>query len=102
MTIAEFLEARIAEDEAEALNAPKMSDVYDANRLAFTDALRKRVLDECAAKRAILAGRKRSDSSMADDEWTMGWSDANYDALYALAAVYEDHPDYQQEWASRG
>jgi hypothetical protein len=58
-----------------------------------------RVLAECAAKRAILAGRKRSDSSMADDEWSMGWSDANYDALHALAAVYKDHPDWRPEWA---
>lgn len=27
-----------------------------------------------------------------------GWSDANYEALHAITAVYADHPDYRQEW----
>ena len=57
-----------------------------------------RVLAECEAKRAIVADRDRIDRSADGDEWSMGYSDANYSALHALAAVYADHPDYLPEW----
>lgn len=70
----------------------------DANAQHIARHDPSRVLAECAAKRAILEQRKGSDSSMNDDEWTMGYSDANYDALYAIASVYAGHPDFQQEW----
>ena len=97
MTIIEFLEARVAEDEAEALDAPKMSDVYDASRNAFTETMRKKALAECAAKRAILAecrpGTLDDLDSCEDDQPAPMW------VARTLAAVYKDHPDYQQEWA---
>jgi len=96
MTVTEFLEARISEDEADAINRVVLSST-DRRALTTDDA--ERAHAECAAKRAIIAGRKRIDRSANDDEWSMGYSDANYEAISALASVYKDHPDYKQEWA---
>jgi len=116
MGIVEFLEARIAEDEAlaRAASHQKIAGPFhgnwrhdslhlssmereDAKHIARHDPAR--VLAECAAKRAIVADRKRIDRSVGMHEWYSGYSDANYDALKALAAVYRDHPEYNQEWA---
>ena len=66
-----------------------------------------RLLAECAAKRAILAlAQKASDDEKAydDHEWQGTVASAEPltgDAiLYALTAVYKDHPDYQEEWTA--
>jgi len=97
MTITEFLEARIAEDEAAAradsdeMARSSVSIQFDCDtQVRFNPA---RVLAECEAKRAVigwwiegLIGYVR-----VDDELTC--------PLLPLAAVYKDHPDYQQEWA---
>lgn len=94
MTITEFLEARVAEDE------------YVANRellLGTTTPLTKmnaRVLDECVAKRAIIAEWEdpttfQTWGSEVDD----GYVIAIDKAVRALAAIYADHPNYQQDWA---
>lgn len=126
-TITEFLEARIAEDERVARSASpgpwSYSDIasvaggtiydptvaiasvgYDVDhvdsRIRRTrpdwqaDATGRhiarhdpaRVLAECAAKRAIL------------DEYT--GSPSTFQIVAHMAAVYSDHPDYQQEWAA--
>jgi len=100
-SIIAFLEARIAEDEAEAQKGGyhNASGVFARDNYGCLLIQPSRVLAECAAKRAIIAGRKRIDRSANPDEWSMGYSDANYEAIHALAAVYADHPDYQQEWA---
>jgi hypothetical protein len=94
MTITEFLEARIAEDEREA-NVCLASPEHTTRRWV-------RVLAECAAKRAILA--------LHEYEW-MGPDDAagkgcshDYEdwpcpTIRAIGSVYADHPDYRQEWA---
>jgi len=101
MTITEFLEARIAEDEARASSGwARLGD----SRWETTDygqdfLTPSAVLAECAAKRAIVAGRVRIDRSANDDDWSMGYSDANYEAVKALAAVYADHEDYDSGWA---
>lgn len=128
MNIVDFLLARIAEDEAEAhdatgarwvvhsgVNASMVNidptnvrdekwkygrfghvattshDAAYAEHIARHDPTR--VLAECKAKREIirwwvdgLIGYVR-----VDDELT--------NPLLPLAAVYADHPDYQQEWA---
>jgi hypothetical protein len=99
MTITEFLEARIADDERAALNAPKMSDPYDADMAAFTPELRQRMLAECAAKRALIAASKAWEDQRLDANL---WSMENLDesVVGILAAVYKNHPDYQQEWAA--
>jgi hypothetical protein len=68
-----------------------------------------RILAECAAKRAII---KQADEATSDryawiGEYCVGdkeraeayATDPGKLILEALAAVYSDHPDYQQEWA---
>lgn len=126
MTITEFLLARIEEDEDYARRAAfgwgaDWDSVPDnEDEWSFINAEGKkemvgsedadviihiarhdptRVLAECAAKRAILADRKRMDRSAGMDDWYAGYSDANHDALRALAAVYANHPDYETGWA---
>lgn len=96
MTITEFLEARIAEDEREA------NVCLDQYRRGEGGARSRwmRQLAECAAKRVIVTDRRHMDRSADPSEWAMGYSDANYAALNALAAAYKDHPDYRQEWAT--
>ena len=80
MNVTEFLEARIEEDERAAwdLMGEREGD---------------RTLAECKAKRAVigwwtegLIGYVRVDGELTNP-------------LLPLAAVYKDHPDYQQEWA---
>lgn len=113
MSIVEFLLARIAEDEEIAHVASDPSEVWevevsdahhtfaqvcavgdgavassvltvDAEHIARYDP--KRVLAECAAKRAII-------------EWHRNWPVlVEAPALHILAAVYADHPDYREEW----
>jgi hypothetical protein len=88
MTIIEFLEARIAEDEKQAAKHQE-----SASRHGWGDYT-ARVMAECAAKRAIV------------DWWcngVIGYVEVNGDLtnpLLPLAAVYADHPDYQLEWAA--
>lgn len=105
MTITEFLEARIAEDEADAASwrlaelephaVPGHPGAYllppEATEAPTLGAWgRDRVLAEAAAKRAII------------NEYTPYGS--GYDAWSAvmqhLAAIYADHPDYREEWKS--
>ena len=96
MTIAEFLEARIAEDEATLDAVPaaaKQSDDFDFggtdDYLRFTIGY-GRAVAECAAKQAIIEGLEPF--SILDDINAP-------ELLSILAAVYADHPDYRQEWA---
>lgn len=102
VSIAEFLEARVDEDEARASSGwTSLRDTRwetdDYGRNFLTPSA---VLAECAAKRAIIAQcREDHEDSMASRD------DATEVAsmvLYALAAVYAGHPDYQKEWAPRG
>lgn len=98
MTITEFLEARITEDEtrarefehdlARAMNGDygNYEAVHGATaqwsvlqRIGYSPA---RVLAECSAKRAIVEH--------------VGYHDIH--VLGALASVYASHPDYRQEW----
>lgn len=100
MNITEFLEARIDEDERSAndLMGEREGD---------------RVLAECAAKRAIIEAHPIT-HDVVEVSTRIKWGfacetcfrygdaveDHGYcDTLRALAAVYKDHPDYQQEWA---
>ena len=110
-TIAEFLLARIAEDE---------SDHYPYNSIDFGHYLEEvrfgcvdcgiqedracRVQRECAAKREIVGGWTVLDGNSPRwrnmDRDTIGAYHEWKDTLEVLAAVYKDHPDYQQEWAA--
>lgn len=120
MNIIEFLEARIAEDEALAQaaidqHAPEEweSELGSLNLwpedIAFwAQQTPARTLAECAAKRAILEqAQKASEVEEEFDDYV--WAGAgpervdpgNGDSiLFALAAVYKDHRDYQQEWTA--
>lgn len=119
MTITEFLEARIAEDEAVAREAAGVERgeyfVAALPNLLLEQVARfgpARVLAECAAKRAII-NEHEIDLEMRDPycdscaEWWKcvlgeGPPMVKYPCptVRAIAAVYKDHPDYQQGWAA--
>jgi hypothetical protein len=65
---------------------------YDTAPVISIDSTR--VLAECAAKRAII---EAFDPDAPDLDPYVG-----RDVIAMLAAVYKDHPDYQQEWALDG
>uniref|UniRef100_UPI003F493226 DUF6221 family protein n=1 Tax=Arthrobacter silvisoli TaxID=2291022 RepID=UPI003F493226 len=92
MNITEFLEARIAEDEAAARKDRRhWSEVPSP---AFSA---DRVLRDVASKRELI---KRL-TYVADYAWAGSYAvrDMGSEMIQALAAVYADHPDYQKEWA---
>lgn len=120
MTITEFLEARIAEDEALA-EAASVSmhgdrhkeswdygsyvlgcerDATEAQDRFITEFWPARVLAECAAKRAIieLADQVETMDYQITNEWGGGLEGTGDNILRALAAVYKDHHDYQETW----
>ena len=85
-TLADFLLARIAEDEAATRRIQSVGSCEPAYRPA-------RVLAECAAKRAIVEAFSEWDGSVYD-----GWTNAASIVLPALAAPYADHEDFRAEW----
>jgi hypothetical protein len=110
MTVTEFLEARIVEDEARALTANAwashggptqwIGQPGDGLVVRLGDGgphiaawSPTRVLAECAAKRSVI------------DWWingVIGYVEVDGEMtnpLLPLAAVYADHPDYRREWA---
>jgi hypothetical protein len=91
--IIDFLEARIAEDEA----AVREQSPGPPNECGSESAAplfgRARVLAECAAKRKILANVPL----VADIPAQVGGT-STY-VLMCLASVYSQHPDYQAGWA---
>ena len=99
MTLAEFIAARLDEDEAAAKADSIYFGPYPQSVGEFEGWLviqEERVLREVAAKRAILA--------LAAVEVAYG-REVDYDVrdaldvvLRHLAAVWSDHPDYRQEW----
>lgn len=114
MNITEFLEARIAEDEAAAEKLAGVAhsartQVYTGEEWVTTPVSTERILAECAAKRAII---KQAEEATSLNEYGISQScineaeaeqaraeDPGMLTLKALAAVYKDHPDYQQDWA---
>lgn len=94
MDITDFLLARIEEDEVRA-------NYY--GRLAMGTG---RVLAECAAKRALTTlhspGNYRGQEVCNDcgDWWDGSPIDYPCETIKILTAVYKDHPNYQEEWAT--
>lgn len=96
-----FLTARLDEDEARTKWKP--GEVYDGDRPPEPSPFltREREVREVEAKRAFLR-------SATDDLWggfgcVASGSESQacnvtQETLRALAAIYSDHPDYQQEW----
>jgi len=120
VTVTEFLHARIAEDESLAHEAIDdhphwLADGPDIEQYEggvssglLTNSRRPqanphianwdpaRVLAECQAKRVTIRACERGlEVDIACQE---GHSWQFETVLYALAAVYADHPDYQDEW----
>lgn len=94
ITLAEFLLARIAEDEAiarrrhAALGSPGPETTWGKAA--------KRTLAECEAKRRIVNAWRSG--FLEEDRYSTGWHDFHVHALCLYASVYTDHPDYREEW----
>lgn len=101
--LAEFLLARIAEDER-AISGDATVHLSGHIRNGDTPSLRiawdkRRVLAECEAKQRIVQCWIDAWNALcripAPEQLT---SDAFGEACQLLALVYADHPDYQPEW----
>jgi len=92
--IIEFLEARIAEDEAAAGQLEESGSGHPVQRTSFgiSPFSAGRVLAECSAKRRILGNVPL----VTDIPSQMGGT-SEY-VLMCLASVYSWHPDYQEGW----
>ena len=94
MTVAEFLRARLDEDEADARAITEGSwedaTLHGDHVLRWSPA---RVLAECEAKRRIVEFL-RPDPAMPVDSGRF----VAAGVLTLLAAVYSGHPDYDEEW----
>ena len=122
MDITEFLKARITEDEAQAQEA-----IEERARVAPDAAAEgpdmglqswpdvgvpavlvgpERILADCAAKREIIEEHysrmeEGQQGCVLCGHYTLdyGWEETGpCKTIRALAAVYNDHPDYQPEW----
>ncbi|MGH3222260.1 MAG: DUF6221 family protein [Streptosporangiaceae bacterium] len=129
MTIAEFLAARLDEDEAaaKACQAPspwKAADqewdhwiitdatgdvvIYDEGTPSLEEAAHiarhdpARVLRDVAADRKLLAAYAHAltaDFGITGEPYDAGWAEALELAVKIRAARFGDHPDYQKQWA---
>jgi hypothetical protein len=112
LTLADFLLARIEEDEKRTRAAGAVAGgdlmlaalpdaLFEGLRLAFP----ARVLAECEAKRQIIT-RYEYACQQADGHKAWETSDDGWEKIagalelccQSLAAVYADHPDYREEW----
>lgn len=121
MSIREFLLERIAEDEAAAESRAEPHAIHLQDQLgAFNPACPdcrglpgyERTMAESAAKRAIIEQHGPGESWYRDYcETCAEWWAAEVGegppgvpfpcpTLRAVAVVYKDHPDCQQEWAA--
>ena len=121
-TLAEFLLARIAEDEAVARDAGERRGLpYESPLYVVDDNYRhdqvgiypERVLAECEAKRRIVGiheldpievyswGTTGGGCGLCDHSCETGgntWGHDPCETLKALALPYADHPDYDEAW----
>lgn len=91
MTIAEFLLARIADDEAIAAHS-------DGGLMDDAHFSKARVLAECEAKRRIVA-RWQAYGRDNLGPYRSGYTAGMEDAILAHALSYADHPDFSEAWA---
>jgi len=109
VTITEFLEARIAEDEARASSGwARLGDSrWETTEYGQDFLAPSAVLAECAAKRAIIADHSEFVEAIdylsaalpggLNQEPDAPWRTST---LRHLAAVYADHADYREEWVA--
>lgn len=107
LTLTDFLLARIAEDEAVAMNASHHRHLvhdYERDNYGFLWVKTTRVLAECEAKRRIVemasdAERRMMDGPDFHSDGTFhtvsAWMGT---VLRALALPYADHPEFREEW----
>jgi hypothetical protein len=100
VTLAEFLLARIAEDEAEAAyvpvehqDEPGLSWWGEYGHLSIAPS---RVLAECAAKRRIV--EQYRDNTLLLDSVDLGYQNGLEWVVATLALAHADHPDYDERW----
>jgi hypothetical protein len=103
VTLTEFLLARIAEDEREADQAGSFTpwtDAFQRDNYGHLTVQPARVLAECAAKRAIVEDLKEleADYKVSHSEFTEARRFQALVSVARLAAVYADHPDYDETW----
>ena len=101
MTITEFLDDRITEDEARASSGwARLGDArWETTDYGQDFLTPSAVLAECAAKRAIIGLASKAgalDDAQANND--IGFDDIQDDMLRTLAAVYAGHPDYEPGW----
>lgn len=98
LTLADFLLARIAEDEAWVTR----SDCECGDQWPQLPSCPDRVLADCEAKRRIVErlsrviGNEPPTSTLDED----GWELLAWETLFALASVYASHPDHREEWTA--
>lgn len=112
-TLAEFLLARIAEDETLARSAltdevadwwaQDWAEVDDTSRALVDRFDPHRVLAVCAAHRRIVElhapmGTARVVCAVCWNARFVGHEDWPCPTLLALAQPYADHPDFREEW----
>ncbi|NEW42743.1 hypothetical protein GV794_02050 [Nocardia cyriacigeorgica] len=121
MTIEEFIEARLAEDEGAARAADEdwHTDVVvgvDAEGTLGSAAYEHmvahdpaRALRQVAAMRAVVgrrAGEHRNDAGICETcrsyDYRRDYDPAPWPCptARAIASIWSDHPDYQQEWSA--
>lgn len=108
--LAEFLLARIAEDEAAARESASVLLIINTERcnrigsdehrtyLHFDRHGPTRVLAECEAKRRIVAVHYILDGDPEPFCWNCDEDVWPCKTMAALAQVYADHPDYDEAW----
>ena len=108
MNLVEFLEARIAEQEAGLQGRNSIGDhnvdTAASDDTAVPSSLTDALLAECKQKRRILAdwevvAEAEGITDPADADGAVAL--ARRSMLIILAAGYKDHPDYQAEWSLR-
>jgi hypothetical protein len=108
MSLAEFLLARIAEDEADWLKLRDGIREEIGNRVIFPDRpggsvtiVPAKMLVECEAKRRIVEQYERAfvnRKTHPDDLASAGALLALHGVVHLLALPSADHPDYKPEW----
>ena len=104
MNIVQFLEARIAEEEAAIRDGMFVLGTSDSPEDGSDgkSSLGERMEEECAEKRAIIASWKQAAEAEgiedpADAEGTVAV--ARRAMLTILAGSYREHPDYDLGWS---
>lgn len=96
MTLADFLLARIDEDERQTRATCRAVAEDEAWRDdPPTGEPSPRIVAEWDAKRQLIAWLQRLDDRATDNNW---WTIETTEALAILALPYADHPDYREEW----